>query len=137
MTLKNNISLPLGRQVEGVRLNSEYFGFMLELLNDPAVARMEGRRAEAHNLSMQEDWFESNKNRGDRDFWVFIDRTSREPVGYFSFKEISLIPRVGHIGIKLSPTFQGKGYGKDILKAAESFYFNKRQVDKLVSYCNV
>jgi RimJ/RimL family protein N-acetyltransferase len=128
-----NVTLS-GKMVSGERLNPFYFNFMLEMLNNPEINRMEGKVFKQQSILDQETWFKLNSNKLNCDFWVFIEKFSKTPVGYFSVKLKSTEPLIGHIGIKISPNFQGKGYGKDILNTIESYYFEKCNLDKLVSH---
>lgn len=125
---------PIGKFVKAERLQPKYFHFMLELLNDTEINRMEGKSFKEHNLLMQQEWFEYNKDKEGNDYWVFIDSEKLNPVGYFSYKVSSKYKNQGHIGIKLSSAFQGKGLGKDILKSCEFYYFHVQGVNKLVSH---
>jgi RimJ/RimL family protein N-acetyltransferase len=134
MNGENINTKPIGLLVKGEKLNPEYFNFMIELLNDSEINRMEGKVLKVHSILDQERWYNLNKNNINCDFWVFLEKLSNKPIGYFSFKKISNDPIIGHIGIKLSTNFQGKGFGKDILNAIESYYFKNYKVDKLVSH---
>jgi RimJ/RimL family protein N-acetyltransferase len=125
---------PCGSLVIGKRLSRVYFDFMLEILNDLDISRMEGKIYKKHSLANQENWFKMNKNNVNSDFWVFIDRKGKNPVGYVSVKRISNDLSIAHVGIKICGKYQGKGFGKDILNAIESYYFIVCKLDKLVSH---
>jgi RimJ/RimL family protein N-acetyltransferase len=125
---------PCGNFVIGKRLSRVYFDFMLEILNDVDISRMEGKIYKKHSLADQENWFKINNNNVNSDFWVFIDRISKNPVGYVSVKCNSNNLSIAHLGIKICRKYQGRGFGKDILNAIESYYFIVCKLDKLVSH---
>lgn len=125
---------PQGKLVRGERINPTHFDFMLRLMNNPEVSRMEGKEFIAHDSRSQEEWFRANCDSKDNDYWVFLDKVSIQPVGYFSFKLVDELNKVGRIGIKVSPDFHGFGFGKDILSASMNYYFRHRGILKLQSH---
>jgi RimJ/RimL family protein N-acetyltransferase len=125
---------PQGELVRSERINPNHFDFMLRLMNDPEVSRMEGKEYIVHDAKTQEEWFKANCNSTDKDYWIFLDKVSGQPVGYFSFKLVDKISKVGRVGIKVSPDFHGFGFGKDILVASMNYYFRNRGTLKLLSH---
>jgi RimJ/RimL family protein N-acetyltransferase len=123
-----------GKYLKMVGMDSSHFDFMLELLNNLEIAKMEGRIEAPLTIEQQKRWFEKQSLNSDFHPWIAIDKEKSIPIGYFSFKFISKIPRIGHIGIKLDPKSQGKGFGNDILRSLSNFYFNKYDIHKLVSH---
>jgi hypothetical protein len=94
MTGEKTHNVPVGEKVVGTRLNPEYFDFMLSLLNDKNICRMEGKAFQEHTIDMQRKWFETNAKLKDRDIRVFLEKERLIPVGYFSFKIVSTTPKV-------------------------------------------
>jgi RimJ/RimL family protein N-acetyltransferase len=107
--------------------------FMLKLLNDLDISALEGKNEFLKNEFQQKTWFENNIVNENRLSFIIVDQASIEKVGYLSFKYLNHVRTNGHIGIKIDPIFQKKGYGTDSLNTIMSYLFLKMNLNRLQS----
>ena len=107
--------------------------FMLKLLNDQDISSLEGKNEFLKNEFQQNTWFEKNINNENRLSLIIVDQSSTEKIGYLSFKYLNHLRTNGHIGIKIDPFFQKKGYGTDSLNTLMSYLFLTMNLNRLQS----
>lgn len=123
-----------GKRIVLRTLNKTDASFMLDLLNDQSISKLEGKNELLVNEIQQHNWLESNLLSKDRLSLIICDAKSKEDVGYISFKYTNKISNCGHVGIKISNKFQGKGYGTDALKTFMSYLFFSINLHRLQSH---
>ncbi|MDC0324454.1 GNAT family N-acetyltransferase [Akkermansiaceae bacterium] len=122
-----------GKKIELVSINEADSAFMVSLLNDQRIARMEGKNEMLISMDQQRAWVEKNKLSKSRLSLIIFEKTEKKRVGYISFKYVNQISRIGHVGIKIQQNSQGLGYGSDALRTLTDYLFCQLNIHRLQS----
>lgn len=124
--IRNDLSLRLAQESDSKRLHAWRNGF---------DARKFSRNSDLISWEDHVAWFENRLNSSEDANAIYIMLKSRKPIGMIRFDSAN--EESAEISILVDPTFQGKGFGSEILRQAIDYAFNFLEVLELNAWIHV
>ncbi len=110
----------------------EDINLLVSLRNNLALQTKLMSLPRANTTQKVKDWLNSHTTNPQTIFFVIAEKKNNQACGYIQLTNMNFIHGFGEIGICISPSDQGKGYGKDAIPILESYALEIFKIRKII-----
>ncbi len=120
----------IGESIKLRAIEMHDLGDMQNWANDPSIQYMLGGWHFPTNRNDQEKWFQNLSCSSMQQRFIVVDRSNNN-IGMANLLNINFKDGNAELGLLLDPKYQGKGFGKDVVKTLMKYSFEELRLNRL------